>query len=577
MKIKNTLFFRLFKIFSLRVRFLAFITLCLLIITSSLETLVIRTAFPMVNSFLDIENFDQNNLNFEGFQFTVLKFISAIIIVSIMKFLTLKSIARLSKITCTDISNRCVRSFIGVEGFLESSSLTFKEQLNQCTQDIDQLHQFINSGMWFLLQIFSASTIIIALIIISSTSALISLSSVCAAFFLITRLRKKYIEKNALKQFLSNQNLTEIASSAILDKKEIQTYEAQKSIAQEFFTESNRKFIAMSNLMIDSGMPRLILEPLAFSSVLLPLIFLLNNLDGNSGRYFLTAASTLLFGLVRLLPVIQQLYASFNSYKRTSPPVKLILKSIDDFNNFKFKVNKSLNKNNEISKIDNLKIINISCRNFNNDGEIFKPKNFNLYAGESLVITGPSGCGKSSLLESICGLRKEAFGEILIEKDRKKNIIKLGGYDRSWAINKFAYVPQKPYIFDSTIENNIKMFSPLNKLKNEFYLEILDICKVKSFLERLTNKDQTKINMQTNKLSGGQVQRIAIARALASMRPIILLDECTSALDQELSFNIIKDIIHFAKKHKRIVLGVNHNPSIDDLFSKKLDFREIIN
>ena len=85
----------------------------------------------MVNSFLDIENFDQNNLNFEGFQFTVLKFISAIIIVSIMKFLTLKSIARLSKITCTDISNRCVRSFIGVEGFLESSSLTFKEQLNQ--------------------------------------------------------------------------------------------------------------------------------------------------------------------------------------------------------------------------------------------------------------------------------------------------------------------------------------------------------------------------------------------------------------------------------------------------------------
>ena len=86
-----------------------------------------------------------------------------------------------------------------------------------------------------------------------------TLSSVCAAFFLITRLRKKYIEKNALKQFLSNQNLTEIASSAILDKKEIQIYEAQKSISQEFFIESNRKFIAMSNLMIDSGMPRLIL------------------------------------------------------------------------------------------------------------------------------------------------------------------------------------------------------------------------------------------------------------------------------------------------------------------------------
>ena len=577
MKIKNTLFFRLLKVFSPRVRLLAFITVFLLIITSSLETIVLKTAFPMVNSFLEIENIDQNNINFESFQFLVFQFISAIIIVSIMKFITLKSIARLSKITCTDISKRCVKSFIGVEGFLERSSLTFKEQLNQCTQDIDQLHQFINSGMWLLLQIFSASTIILSLIIISSTNALISLSSVCISFLLITRLRKKYIEKNAIKQFISNQNLTEIASSAILDKKEIQVYEAQPSIIKEFFTESNKKFIAMSNLMIDSGMPRLILEPLAYSSVLLPLIFLLNNFDDNSARYFLTAASTLLFGLVRLLPVIQQLYASFNAYKRNSPPVRLILKSIDDLNNFQFEINKFSNRSDKISKIDNFKIINISCNNFNNDGEIFKPKNFNLNAGESLVITGPSGCGKSSLLECICGLRKEAFGEIHIEKNSKRNIIKLGGYDRSWALNKFAYVPQKPYLFDATIENNIKMFSPLNKLNNEFYLEILDICKVNIFLERLPLKDQTTVNMQTNKLSGGQVQRIAIARALASLRPIILLDECTSALDQDLSFSVIRDIIKLAERQNRIILGVNHNPFIDDLFSKKLDFRQLIN
>ena len=75
-------------------------------------------------------------------------------------------------------------------------------------------------------------------------------------------------------------------------------------------------------------------------------------------------------------------------------------------------------------------------------------------------------------------IKKKHLVKFLLRKI-EKNIIKLGGYDRSWAINKFAYVPQKPYIFDSTIENNIKDVFSLNKLKNEFYLEILDICKLK--------------------------------------------------------------------------------------------------
>ena len=83
---------------------------------------------------------------------------------------------------------------------------------------------------------------------------------------------------------------------------------------------------------------------------------------------------------------------------------------------------------------------------------------------------------------------------------------------------------------------------------------------------------KTKVNMNSNSLSGGEMQRIAIARALLSRRPILILDECTSALDSELAESIIKNILDLAKEQKILVLCVNHDPKLNLFFDKNIRF-----
>ena len=83
---------------------------------------------------------------------------------------------------------------------------------------------------------------------------------------------------------------------------------------------------------------------------------------------------------------------------------------------------------------------------------------------------------------------------------------------------------------------------------------------------------KTKVNMYSNSLSGGEIQRIAIARAVLSKRPIMILDECTSALDSELAESIIKNLLNLAKEQNIFILCVNHDPRLNVFFDKQINF-----
>lgn len=181
------------------------------------------------------------------------------------------------------------------------------------------------------------------------------------------------------------------------------------------------------------------------------------------------------------------------------------------------------------NKFTNLKIQNAAIKI--NDKQIFSNVNLDVKSGEKILLDAPSGWGKSTLLNVITGNYKLTTGDYLFNgKEENGNWSQLHQY--------FSFINQKPIILDDTLGFNIT-------LGRKVSAEILDNAITKAGLKELVADKGLDYQVDKNgkNLSGGQNQRVEIARAIIADRPILIADEATSALDQELSEKIHQTIL----------------------------------
>lgn len=177
---------------------------------------------------------------------------------------------------------------------------------------------------------------------------------------------------------------------------------------------------------------------------------------------------------------------------------------------------------------------------------------FEIKKGGYTAITGPSGCGKSTMLKLLMCLYKPDEGSRCLQIAGKK--IPLDG---SWQ-RLFAYVPQGNYLMSGTIRE-VVAFSNQNQMGNDLEIwKALSIACADSFVRRLEHGIDTVLGERGAGLSEGQMQRIAIARAVYSHCPIMILDECTSALDEKTEEQLL---INLRSMTDRTVLIITHRPA----------------
>ena len=151
----------------------------------------------------------------------------------------------------------------------------------------------------------------------------------------------------------------------------------------------------------------------------------------------------------------------------------------------------------------------------------------------------------------------------------KKNIFK----NRKIWQREIAYVPQKTHLIEGTIEKNILFTSNEKNFDINKFNSILDICSLKDFVDSLENGPKTILNEQAMNISGGQAQRIGIARALYQNSKILIFDEAFNALDQYLSKTIISNIKNNFYNKKIIV--ISHENSIKEVADQILNLDEL--
>jgi len=244
------------------------------------------------------------------------------------------------------------------------------------------------------------------------------------------------------------------------------------------------------------------------------------------------------------------------------PSIKYAMNSYERINDL-LMIDTCKTNNEDKSFIDgDISISNLSY-SYNGINNIMNNINLNIKKGDKFLIYGKSGNGKSTLMKILLKYFDEYKGIIKI------NDINLKDISRDTIRNSFSYVSQNEILLSDTIKNNIALKRDISDKK---YNEIIKICKVNEIIDKKPLRGNFLIEEDGFNLSGGERQKIILARGLLKKFNILILDEALSEVGLEEELKIMKEI--FKKYSDKTIIYISHKKEIISYFEKKYLFEE---
>ena len=351
-------------------------------------------------------------------------------------------------------------------------------------------------------------------------------------------------DKKKIKIILESLNLIKIVSV-----KNVESFILNR------FKKADNKTVKSSifNAVVLNSI-RFILEILMVIMFLL-LIFLASISNYNINDLFTYLIFLSVF-FVRLLPSVNKFLVLLNNYNYYGKSLDNIYNDISGFEaNLKFNINKKILKDNDFR--ETLKLNNASF-SFE-DKKVFENINLEIEKNKVTVVSGANGAGKSTLINILLGLLPLKSGDYLI--DNQKIII--SNYNLSHLI---GFVPQEINLIDDNIENNIAFGKNDDEKDHKSINEISKILQFDDLLTKRLNDKNFMVGENGQHISGGQRQKIVLARALYGNPAIIIMDEPTSAFDNE-NIELFYKLIESLKNNKTFVI-ISHDNKIKKLSNR---------
>ncbi len=269
-------------------------------------------------------------------------------------------------------------------------------------------------------------------------------------------------------------------------------------------------------------------------------------------------AGTLTFGtLTALLQIFQQLKLPLRNASSLMPQYYAMLASAERLQELELLTNEEsplddAEKQRLLKSFSALSVRNLSFA-YEGESPVLQNVNVTLKKGEIVALMGESGAGKSTLMKLMLSILRPADGEIFVEQGEGQ--IPLGASARCL----FSYVPQGNAVMAGTLRENVAFFRP--DVTDDQINKALKWACLDGFADTLPNGLDTPLGERGFDLSEGQAQRVAIARALVNEAPVLLLDECTSALDEPTESTLLKNIKSMTDK---TVLMISHRHTAVD-------------
>jgi ABC-type multidrug transport system fused ATPase/permease subunit len=526
----------------------------LMLVSSLLEILSLGSLIPMLNEFSKIEQteFFKYYIDLFGIDNKANFFL-----IFIFLFLTLYSIKTFITAFLLYFENQFIYSFKenlnkklfkiysyqNLSFFLKKNS---SEIIRNLTSEIDQITIFILHFLRIVLDLLTLIAIIIFLLFFNPLFT----SIIIIIFFLISVLYLNFLKKKihfwSKLRLVNLQKKIQFIKEGFLAIKEIKLlgredyfFDKFKKINTELSTSSMK--YNLSNLL-----PKNFFELIGILTV--GTILLLYNHEAIDRGEILKNVGVFLFALLKVIPSFKNLISGIQILNYNKQSLNIISKDLKIFE-------PRIKIFNDDIRFDKKIELNIKNFYYKNDTSKFRLRNLkiSIKKNEKVCLIGDSGSGKSTVLDLLTGIYENKLSHTLKIDDvyiNRKN-------SKNWQ-KRIGYVPQKIFLLEDSLKNNV-LFG-LNHLKNkdQDIIELLEKLNLKKFLKNISYNLNTKISENGLNISGGEIQRIGIARALIYNPEFIILDEATSGLDSKTETKIFEELLTFNKTF----LIVTHNKNL---------------
>ncbi len=420
--------------------------------------------------------------------------------------------------------------------------------------DIPNAFQLILVLIQMTTEIVVAVSICIVLVWVSP---LISIG--CGVLFfgmtlIITRVLKPRLNAIGRRNQEIQSRIAKWRIQSIYGLKDVKVLHREEFFVRNYYESGAIGANVARNYAVLNNTPRLLIEAIFIAAMLT--FILVYMLEDGDLTVLMPQLMAFAAAAVRVMPATNRINTYLSEIAYAQPCLDYLYENLTE--NMKQDVNGSVTgltkdergqeEDSPLALADRIVLDHISFTYPNTEKPIFTDAHMEIKKGQSVGIMGPSGAGKSTIVDILLGLLHVQSGTITCDgRDIFENY-------PSW-LAKIGYIPQSIYLIDESIRDNIAFGIDADNIDEKRIWEVLEEAQLKSFVEELPEGLDTAIGDRGVRISGGQRQRLGIARALYHNPEILVFDEATSALDGDTEAAVMEAVNSFHGKKTMVIIA----------------------
>ncbi len=537
----------------------------LILIGGLLETVGVSMLLPVVQAIMDPEQLMENELvgkvtkalHIETSRQLIILMLGALIALYVVKnaYLLFQTYVQNTFVTRNRnrMISRVMREFLN-RPYEEYLGADIPTVFRLTDSDIPNAFQLILVMIQMVTEIVVAGFLCIVLVVVSPVMSLFIFCIFLGMTLMITKVLKPRLNAIGHKNQQIQSRIAKWRIQSIYGLKDVKVLHREEFFVRNYYESGAIGADVARNYAVFNNLPRLLIETIFMASMLL--FIMLYMLRGGNITVLIPQLSAFAVAGIRVMPGTNRINTYLSEIAYSQPCLDYLYENLTA--NMKMDVNGSVTglargggaQTQEVRTHlqDKIVLDHITYAYPNTEKNIFTDAHMEVKKGQSVGIMGPSGAGKSTVVDILLGLLRVQAGTITCDG---ANI-----FDNyaDW-LSKIGYIPQSIYLIDESIRDNIAFGIDADKIDDRRIWEVLEEAQLKEFVEELPEGLDTTIGDRGVRISGGQRQRLGIARALYHNPEILVFDEATSALDNDTEKAVMDAINNFHGRKTMVIIA----------------------